>query len=207
MSDKTEFYQHALISRLAYKDLTADVQKEWEELGFTYVKFFSIEGAQAYVLGNEDRITIAFRGTEPKEKSDVLADLDDGSHASAWWSKCALGHQNGLSIEIFGSEGSAYWLQADPELILLSNNAGHKTQIHRGSRDCLIAQEPRYNRFKMGHPSGFIEAFSNLYFDISEALITQQTNPFVFDADNSLTVMRTLEALSTSAKTQSWQEV
>jgi predicted dehydrogenase len=138
---------------------------------------------------------------------DVLAELDDGSHASAWWSKCALGHQNGLSIEIFGSEGSAYWLQADPELILLSNNAGHKTQIHRGSRDCLVAQEPRYNRFKMGHPSGFIEAFSNLYYDIYDALRSQQTNPFVFDADNSLTVMRSLAALSVSAKTQSWQEV
>jgi predicted dehydrogenase len=138
---------------------------------------------------------------------DVLADLDDGSHASAWWSKCALGHQNGLSIEIFGSEGSAYWLQADPESILLSNNAGHKTQTHRGSRDCLVAQEPRYNRFKMGHPSGFIEAFSNLYYDISEALRSQQTNSFVFDADNSLMVMRALEALSASAKTQSWKEV
>jgi predicted dehydrogenase len=138
---------------------------------------------------------------------DVLADLDDGAHASAWWSKCALGHQNGLSIEIFGSEGSAYWLQADPELILLSNNAGHKTQIHRGSRDCLVAQEPRYNRFKMGHPSGFIEAFSNLYYDIYDALRSQQTNPYIFDADNSFTVMRLLAALSVSAKTQSWQEV
>ena len=31
MSDKTEFYHHALISRLAYKDLTPDVQKEWED--------------------------------------------------------------------------------------------------------------------------------------------------------------------------------
>jgi triacylglycerol lipase len=75
MNAKTEFYQHALISRLAYKDLTPDVLKEWEGLGFTYVKFFSIEGAQAYVLGNEERITIAFRGTEPKEKSDIIADL------------------------------------------------------------------------------------------------------------------------------------
>jgi hypothetical protein len=59
----------------------------------------------------------------------------------------------------------------------------------------------------MGHPSGFIEAFSNLYYDIYDALRSQQTNPFVFDADNSLMVLRALEALSASAKTQSWQEV
>jgi hypothetical protein len=59
----------------------------------------------------------------------------------------------------------------------------------------------------MGHPSGFIEAFSNLYYDIYDALRSQQTNPFIFDADNSLMVLRALEALSASAKTQSWQEV
>jgi len=71
-----EFYHHACISRLAYKDLDKEVRREWKSLGFTSVKFISIEGAQAYVLGNKDRITVAFRGTEPKEKSDVFADLE-----------------------------------------------------------------------------------------------------------------------------------
>ena len=72
----TEFHHHACIARLAYKDLDKEVRKEWKALGFTSVKFFDIEGAQAYVLGNKERITVAFRGTEPKEKSDVFADLE-----------------------------------------------------------------------------------------------------------------------------------
>ena len=72
----TEFHHHACIARLAYKDLDAEVRKEWKALGFTSVKFFDIEGAQAYVVGNKDRITVAFRGTEPTEKSDVFADLE-----------------------------------------------------------------------------------------------------------------------------------
>jgi triacylglycerol lipase len=71
-----EFHHHACIARLAYKDLDAEVRKEWKALGFTSVKFFDIEGAQAYVVGNKDRITVAFRGTEPTEKSDVFADLE-----------------------------------------------------------------------------------------------------------------------------------
>ena len=71
-----EFHHHACISRLAYKDLDAEVRKEWKALGFTSVKFFDIEGAQAYVLGNKERITVAFRGTEPTEKSDIFADLE-----------------------------------------------------------------------------------------------------------------------------------
>ena len=72
----TEFHHHACIARLAYKDLDKEVRKEWKALGFTSVKFFDIEGAQAYVVGNKERITVAFRGTEPKEKSDVFADLE-----------------------------------------------------------------------------------------------------------------------------------
>lgn len=72
----TEFHHHACIARLAYKDLDKEVRKEWKALGFTSVKFIDIEGAQAYVLGNKERITVAFRGTEPKEKSDVFADLE-----------------------------------------------------------------------------------------------------------------------------------
>ena len=71
-----EFHHHACIARLAYKDLDAEVRKEWKALGFTSVKFFDIEGAQAYVLGNKERITVAFRGTEPTEKSDIFADLE-----------------------------------------------------------------------------------------------------------------------------------
>ena len=72
----TEFHHHACIARLAYKDLDKEVRKEWKALGFTSVAFFDIEGAQAYVVGNKDRITVAFRGTEPTEKSDVFADLE-----------------------------------------------------------------------------------------------------------------------------------
>jgi triacylglycerol lipase len=79
-----EYKHHALIARLAYKDLDKDVRKEFKALGYTTVKFIDIEGAQSYVLANKDKITVAFRGTEPKEKSDIFADLEathtDGFH-------------------------------------------------------------------------------------------------------------------------------
>ena len=58
-----EYKHHALIARLAYKDLDKDVRKEFKALGYTTVKFIDINGAQSYVLANKDRITVAFRGT------------------------------------------------------------------------------------------------------------------------------------------------
>lgn len=76
MAISTEFYHHALISRLVYKDEDMSVRNEFREMGYKGIKFFDIEGAQVYVLNNDNRITVAFRGTEPSEMSDVLADLE-----------------------------------------------------------------------------------------------------------------------------------
>lgn len=76
MAISCEFHHHAMISRLVYQDLDSDVRAQLKDLGYTSMRFFDIEGAQAYVLSNKERITVAFRGTEPSEASDVLADLE-----------------------------------------------------------------------------------------------------------------------------------
>ena len=46
-----------------------------KEAGYTDCKYFDKDGAQGYGLAKDDHIVIALRGTEPKEKSDVVADL------------------------------------------------------------------------------------------------------------------------------------
>ena len=38
-----------------------------------------------------------------------------------------------------------------------------------------VANKRRYNRFKSGHPAGFIEAFANLYSDIADCLYQYKT--------------------------------
>jgi len=61
-------------SRLAYKpELRA--RKEFRKIGLTTYNFYSVEGAQVHVAKNSDVIIIAFRGTEPKQFSDIKADL------------------------------------------------------------------------------------------------------------------------------------
>jgi triacylglycerol lipase len=52
----------------------------FKELGFKIIKFFDISGAQAYFLSNGTFNVLSFRGTEVKEKSDVLADLKAGKN-------------------------------------------------------------------------------------------------------------------------------
>jgi triacylglycerol lipase len=66
-------YHFALLARAAYLD---DTPKKFKELGYTGVKFYDNNGAEAYVAWNKEQITVAFRGTEPKEFSDIKADLN-----------------------------------------------------------------------------------------------------------------------------------
>ena len=63
------------------------------------------------------------------------------------------------------------WSQFDPELIKISDNKGMTQVLERGQQNLQIANEGRYNRFKAGHPAGFIEAFANIYTDFHTALV------------------------------------
>ena len=68
-------YFFAECSRLAYHDGTR-AKRHFKQIGFTTYKFFDVEGAQCHIAQNKDTIIIAFRGTEPKEFSDIKADLN-----------------------------------------------------------------------------------------------------------------------------------
>ena len=86
-----------------------------------------------------------------------------------WFSKSALGHRNGLRIRIYGDHGSAEWYQANPEELVLSYMDGRREILDRAAA-VEISNQRRYNRFKAGHPAGFVEAFANLYSDIADGL-------------------------------------
>lgn len=87
-----------------------------------------------------------------------------------WYSKSAIGCRNGLKVRVFGNKASAEWLQTTPEELYISYVNGGRSILDRGG-DCKVANNDVYNRFKPGHPSGFIEAFANFYQDIASALL------------------------------------
>ncbi len=138
-----------------------------------------------------------------------LARYEQGLRVQAWWGKTALGHRNGLRVRVYGQNGSAEWYQMDPEVLSWADNDGHHYLLDRGSGEAKIAQELRYNRFKAGHPSGFIEAFANLYADFAEELHglidrANIVNPYVFGAEHALEGMRVMELIEASAKSNQW---
>ena len=141
-----------------------------------------------------------------------LCRYGNGMHGQVWFSKAALGHRNGLRLRIYGSEGSAEWFQANPEEVFLSYADGRRETLDRATADIELAGLQRYNRFKAGHPAGFIEAFSNLYTDIADCLYQFQAtgewrSDDVFSGELALEGLSMIEAMVRSAKTNAWVQV
>lgn len=101
---------------------------------------------------------------------NIISRFNDEMVCNYWYGKGALGYRNGLKIRIFGTEKSAEWVQMDPEIVRMTDNAGTTTLLDRTAYCNSVANLPRYCRFKAGHPAGFIEAFANYYADIATAL-------------------------------------
>ncbi len=100
----------------------------------------------------------------------LFTGINENVIGSMWFTKSAIGTRNGLRMRIFGTSGSIEWYQQNPEFLNLSLISG-QTQIIDRSVNCITATEPRYERMKVGHPAGFIEAFANLYDDVGDDYI------------------------------------
>lgn len=160
------------------------------------------------VIGQENTY-----GFFPQVIDDVscIAEYTNDMTAQMWFSKAALGHRNGLRIRIYGTEASAEWYQMEPEILKLSNKRGEIFILDR-SNDMVVGLQDRYNRFKVGHPAGFIEAFANYYSDIATMLDdyfqtgTMKSN-YILDLDSSLEGLALFEALHRSSVKRTWEEI
>ncbi|MDO3387317.1 Gfo/Idh/MocA family oxidoreductase [Gilvimarinus sp. SDUM040013] len=133
---------------------------------------------------------------------DALIDYDDGSTLSAWYGKAALGYRNGLQVRIFGELGTLEWVQMKPEALIFSDQSGETHLLDRLSPEAFAAQAPNINRFKAGHPAGFIEAFANCYYDIAQTIQhgSSLENP-TFKLESAIEGLELARALQTSHTT------
>jgi len=64
----------AKMANIAYKDLEAKI--EYMGLGYNDSLFIENDGAQCHIVWDKHEVVLCFRGTEPDEFSDILADLN-----------------------------------------------------------------------------------------------------------------------------------
>ena len=135
---------------------------------------------------------------------NAIVDYEDDIVANFWFGKSYLGHRNGLSITIYGDNGSAYWEQIQPEEIVHVDIQGKKFILDRSSSEINVANKKRYERFKAGHPAGFVEAMANYYFDIASLLkdpkSTNSSANEVFGIEESLEGLELLTKIHESSQ-------
>ncbi|MBQ4846342.1 Gfo/Idh/MocA family oxidoreductase [Pseudoalteromonas sp. MMG005] len=141
----------------------------------------------------------------------MLLKYPSGIKGSMWMSKTAIGHRNGLQVRVYGDKGSAKWFQLNPDELELNYNDGRREILDRAGQ-CEYADQFRYNRMKPGHPTGFVEAFANLYSDIADNLRCyqsgdMQTSPYVFGLEHANDGLKLFSAAKRSSISQKWEPV
>ena len=118
-----------------------------------------------------------------------------------------------LPLEMDVLEGS------QPEITRISNvdidgsllpTESEKVIYDRGNKG-LLAAKKRYNRYKPGHPAGFIEAFANLYSDLAVDLKNHRKknkkNNYTFDLEDSEQNIKFFVASSKSNSFGLWTKI
>jgi len=183
---------------------------KWRLLDKTIPTFFLDLGSHVFNLINF--ITDSFPKTQKVQINSFgkfkniyddlmsIGKLKNGITYNVWFSKSAIGYDNGLKIRIFGDKGSAQWSQMNPEILKVSTFDKKNFIISRSSYFSNISNEKRYNDFKSGHPDGYQQAFKNIYDDIFSVLKNNKSNKYVFDLKHAKDIILTLNNIAVKCK-------
>jgi len=77
----------------------------------------------------------------------------------------------------------------------------------------LESHKKKYNRYKVGHPAGFLEAFANMYNEYADQLQlfhqkkTMKPDSGIFDIRNSIYISKFFDASTKSNKEKKWIKI
>eukprot|EP01062_Namystynia_karyoxenos_P063403 TRINITY_DN56204_c0_g1_i1.p1 TRINITY_DN56204_c0_g1~~TRINITY_DN56204_c0_g1_i1.p1 ORF type:complete len:399 (+),score=143.22 TRINITY_DN56204_c0_g1_i1:84-1199(+) len=101
-------------------------------------------------------------GPRSPDDCNVLFRASQGVRGVLIASQASAGQGNGLRLRVYGERGGLVWAQESPEsLEYMPADAPRQQFVRGGPGVCPAAQSN--TRTPVGHPEGFLEAFSNLY--------------------------------------------
>lgn len=150
----------AEMAELAYLD-EKPARSKYKKLGYTGHKFFENDGAQCHVVWNDEEIVLCFRGTEPSEISDILADLNAWPDRAQAGGRVHNGFQNELE-KLWKDIVDILEINKDKELYITGHSLGGAMATVAASRlkdevEALYTYgSPRVGTRK------FVKSFSNV---------------------------------------------
>ncbi len=99
-----------------------------------------------------------------------------GAKGALWASQIAVGHENGLSLRIYGSKASIRWCQEIPNQMSFAKFGEPVQTLTRGGAN-VGGSAARVTRIPGGHPEGYLEAFATLYSEAALMIHAQAGGP------------------------------
>ena len=170
-----------------------------------------VENLAACVTGLEieslcARLDTFVAGRRLDDNASIMINYKDGARGLYWTSQIAIGHDNDLTLSVYGEKGSLEWRQENPNYLKLAFLDRPAALLSRG-RDALHPAAAAYNRIPGGHPEGYFEAFANIYKAFIAALRRKKAGQKLTQADidfqtaeNGLAGVRFIEKCVESSK-------
>ena len=115
-------------------------------------------------------VTTFVPGRKLDDDVQILLRYANGARGFLWASQVAPGHENGLKIRIYGSNGAIEWVQAEPNHLIWSPLGANRQIVTRNGAGAGPASK-RVSRVPGGHPEGYLEGFANIYTEAAEAIV------------------------------------
>ncbi|CAI1087087.1 Glucose--fructose oxidoreductase precursor [Serratia entomophila] len=93
----------------------------------------------------------------------------NGAKGRLWASQVACGHENGLRLRVYGSEGNLAFNQEQPNQLWIRPRDAPAYCITRAS-SFQHAENLRLTRVPAGHPEGYLEGFGQIYREAARRL-------------------------------------
>ena len=164
-----------------------------------------------YISGLKARKVFAYiNQTSKKIKMDnnaqILIEFEKGAKGMFWTSTNTKGGVYGLRIRVFGTKGSMEWIQNEPGYLRLNPSKGAVKILERGFHDAKVSKN--FSRIKYGHPEGYLDAFSNIYKEFAESLLSNRSKKNFYPNEyEGLETAKFINACKISSKNKSWVKI
>ncbi|RVU84712.1 Gfo/Idh/MocA family oxidoreductase [Leucothrix sargassi] len=112
-------------------------------------------------------------GRECDDYCNVLMRYEDGARGSMQITQAAAGAVHGLNFSVYGEFGGLEWYQEQPNELVYRPIDAPMQVLTRGGVGLHDAANA-VTHVAVGHPEGYIEAFANLYFELSNELVARK---------------------------------
>jgi predicted dehydrogenase len=114
-------------------------------------------------------VTTFVQGRAVDDNVQIMLRYAGGAKGALWASQVAPGHENDLTIRIYGDKGGLTWRQTNPNYLTFAGLGQPPQTIGRNAPGAGAAAG-RVSRIPAGHPEGYLEGFATIYSEVAAAI-------------------------------------